>query len=146
MPPPQVKCICNGNKMDEEDDKDNDGMRGDGDVEADVASVASNDAIPQHHMSNTNEEEHVSNNTQQGMFIGEEGSMWGSETGEETSGETIRLWVDTSSTAMGARTTSVLKDLEHRNTCVGLAGNNLVLAGNGKLELQATAIQSRFSG
>ena len=46
----------------------------------------------------------------------------------------------------GARTTSVLKDLEHRNACVGLAGNNLELAGNGKPELQATAIRSRFSG
>ena len=54
--------------------------------------------------------------------------------------------VDTSSTAMGARTTSVLKDLEDRNACVGLAGNNLELAGNGKPELQATAIRSRFSG
>ena len=32
--------------------------------------------------------------------------------------------VDTSSTAMDAWTTSVLKDLEHRNACVGLAGNN----------------------
>ena len=47
---------------------------------------------------------------------------------------------------MGARTTSVLKDLEDRNACVGLAGNNLELAGNGKPELQATAIRSRFSG
>ena len=47
---------------------------------------------------------------------------------------------------MGARTTSVFKDLEHRNACVGLAGNNLELAGNGKPELQATAIRSRFSG
>ena len=28
--------------------------------------------------------------------------------------QTIRLWVDTSSAAMGARTTSVLKNLEHR--------------------------------
>ena len=54
--------------------------------------------------------------------------------------------VDTSSTVMGSRTTSVLKDLEHRNACVGLAGNNLQLAGNGKLELQATAIRSIFSG
>ena len=35
--------------------------------------------------------------------------------------ETIRSWVDTSSTAMGARTTSVLKYLEHRNACVGPA-------------------------
>ena len=59
--------------------------------------------------------------------------------------ETIRLWVDTSSTAMGARTTSVLKDLEHLNACVGLAGNNLELAGNGKLELQAAGIYSIFS-
>ena len=33
--------------------------------------------------------------------------------------------VDTSSTVMGAGTTSLLKDLEHRNACVGLAGNNL---------------------
>ena len=33
----------------------------------------------------------------------------------------IRLWVEISSTAMGARTTRVLKDLEHRNACVGLA-------------------------
>ena len=60
--------------------------------------------------------------------------------------ETIRLWVDTSSTAMGAWTTSLLNYLKHRNTCVGLAGNNLELAGNGKPELQATAIRSRFSG
>ena len=58
----------------------------------------------------------------------------------------IRLGVDTSSTVMGARITSVLKDLELRNACVGLAGNNLELAGNGKPELQATAIRSRFSG
>ena len=42
------------------------------------------------------------------------------------------LWVDTSSTAMSAGTTSVLKDLKHRNACVGLASNNLELAGNGK--------------
>ena len=35
------------------------------------------------------------------------------------------LGVDTSSTAMGTRTTSLLKDLVHRNPCVGLAGNNL---------------------
>ena len=48
---------------------------------------------------------------------------------------------DTSSTAMGARTTSVLKDLEHRNVCVGLAGNNLELADNGNPELQPTAIR-----
>ena len=47
---------------------------------------------------------------------------------------------------MGARTTSVLKDLEHSNACVGLAGNNLELAGNGKPDLQATAIHYRFSG
>ena len=47
---------------------------------------------------------------------------------------------------MGARTTSILKDLEHRNACVGLAGNNLKLAGDGKPELQATAIHSIFSG
>ena len=40
----------------------------------------------------------------------------------------------------------VLKDLEHRNACVSLAGNNLELAGNGKPELQATAIRSRLSG
>ena len=40
---------------------------------------------------------------------------------------------------MGARTTSFQKDLEHRNACVGLAGN-------GKPELQATAKRSRFSG
>ena len=60
--------------------------------------------------------------------------------------ETIRLWVDTSSTAMGARTTSLLKDLKHRSTCVGLAGNNLELACNGKPDLQATAMRSRFSG
>ena len=39
--------------------------------------------------------------------------------------------VDTSSTAMGARTTSLLKDLEHRHVCVSLEGNNLELAGNG---------------
>ena len=58
-------------------------------------------------------------------------------------GETIRV-VDTSSTAMSARTTSVLKDLGYR--CVGLAGNNLELAGNGKPKLQARAIRSRFSG
>ena len=59
----------------------------------------------------------------------------------------ILLEVDTSSTAMGARTTSFFKiDLEHRNACVGLAGNNLELAGNGKPELQETAIRSRFSG
>ena len=49
--------------------------------------------------------------------------------------ETIRLWVDTSSIAMGARIKSILKDLEHRNACVCLAGNNLELAGNGKPEL-----------
>ena len=60
--------------------------------------------------------------------------------------ETIRLWVSTSSTAMGARNKSVLKYLEHRNACVGLAGNNSELAGNGKPELQAIAIASRFSG
>ena len=54
--------------------------------------------------------------------------------------------VDTLSTAKGARTTSFLKDLEHRNACVGLAGNNLELAGNGKKELQAIAIGSRFCG
>ena len=47
---------------------------------------------------------------------------------------------------MGARNTSVLKVLEHCNACVGLAGNNPELAGNGKPELQATAIRSRFSG
>ena len=35
------------------------------------------------------------------------------------------LGVDTSSTAMGARTTSVLNDLEYCNACVGLAGNNI---------------------
>ena len=40
------------------------------------------------------------------------------------SAKTSRLWVDTSSTAIGARTTSVLKYLEHRNTCVGLAVQN----------------------
>ena len=56
------------------------------------------------------------------------------------------MWVDTSSTAMGVRTTSVLKDLEHRNACVGLAGNNLELADNGNPELQATAIRFRFTG
>ena len=56
------------------------------------------------------------------------------------------LGVDTSSTAMGARITSVLKNLEHRNACVGLAVNNLELSGNGKSELQATPIRSRFSG
>ena len=56
------------------------------------------------------------------------------------------MGVDTSSTAILPRTTSVLKYLEHRNACVGLAGNNLELAGNGKPELQATAIRSRFSG
>ena len=33
--------------------------------------------------------------------------------------------VDTLSRAVGARTTRVLTDLEHRNACVGLAGNNL---------------------
>ena len=60
--------------------------------------------------------------------------------------ETIRLWVGTSTTAMGARTTSLFKYLENRNACVGLAGNNLKLSGNGKPELQATAIRSRFSG
>ena len=53
------------------------------------------------------------------------------------------LGVDTSRTAMQART---LKDLEHCNACVGLAVNVLDLAGNGKPELQATAIRSRFSG
>ena len=58
--------------------------------------------------------------------------------------ETNRLWVDTSSTAMGARATSFLRDLEHHNACVGLAGDNLELSGNGKPELQATAIRSRF--
>ena len=56
------------------------------------------------------------------------------------------MGVDTPSTVMGARTTSFLKDLEHRNACVGLAGNNLELAGNGKPELQAISIRSRFSG
>ena len=45
---------------------------------------------------------------------------------------------------MGARTTSYLTDLEHRNACVGLAGNNLELAGNGKPELQVTAIHVFF--
>ena len=30
------------------------------------------------------------------------------------------------------RLPSVLNDLEHRGACVGLAGNNLELAGNGK--------------
>ena len=54
--------------------------------------------------------------------------------------------VDTSSTAMGVRTTSVLKDLEHRNAYVGLVVNNLELAGNEKPKLQATAICSRFNG
>ena len=53
---------------------------------------------------------------------------------------------DTSSTAIGAWTTSVFKDLEHGNACVGLAGNNIELAGKGKPELQATALRSRFSG
>ena len=53
---------------------------------------------------------------------------------------------DTSSTAIGARTTSFSKDVEHRIACVGLAGNNLELATNGKPELQATPIRSRFSG
>ena len=48
--------------------------------------------------------------------------------------------------AMGARATSFLKDLEHRNACVGLAGYNLELVGNGKPELQATAKRSRFAG
>ena len=47
---------------------------------------------------------------------------------------------------MGARTTSFIKYLEHRNARVGLAGNNLELSGNGKPELQATAIRSKFSG
>ena len=56
-----------------------------------------------------------------------------------------RLGVGTSSIAMAARTTSVLKDLEHRNACVGLAGNNLELAGNGKQEPQETSIRSIFS-
>ena len=60
--------------------------------------------------------------------------------------ETIRLWPDTLSTVMGTRSTSVLNDLVHRNACVGLAGNKLELAGNGKPELEATAIRSRFSG
>ena len=60
--------------------------------------------------------------------------------------ETIRLWDGTLSTAMCARITNVYKDLEHRNACVGLAGNNLELAGNGKPELQATAIRYRFTG
>ena len=41
---------------------------------------------------------------------------------------------------MGARTTSDIKDLEHGNAYVGLAANNLELAGNGKSELQASAI------
>ena len=41
--------------------------------------------------------------------------------------------------------TSVYKYLEHRNACVGLAGNNLELACNGKPELQATAIPSRLA-
>ena len=40
-----------------------------------------------------------------------------------------------SSTAMGARDTSVWKDLEHLNACVGLAGNNQELTANGKPEL-----------
>ena len=39
--------------------------------------------------------------------------------------------MDIVSPYMGGRTTSVLKDLEHRNACVGLAGNNLELADNG---------------
>ena len=56
------------------------------------------------------------------------------------------LWTWFRHTVIGARTTSVLKDLEHRNACVGLADNNLELAGNGNPELQATAIRSRFSG
>ena len=34
----------------------------------------------------------------------------------------------------------------HRNSFVGLAGNNLELSGNVKPEMQATAIRSRFSG
>ena len=38
------------------------------------------------------------------------------------------------------------KHVEHRNACVGLASNNPELAGNGKPELQATAIRSRFNG
>ena len=46
---------------------------------------------------------------------------------------------------MDAWTASVSKDLEHRNAYVGLAGNNLELAGNGKPELQAIAIHSIFS-
>ena len=36
---------------------------------------------------------------------------------------------------MGAQTASVLKDLELRNACVGLAGNKLELAGNGTTDL-----------
>ena len=59
--------------------------------------------------------------------------------------ETNRLWVGTSSTAMGAPTTSVSKYLEHRNACVGLAGNNMELAGSGRPELKATAIREFFA-
>ena len=65
--------------------------------------------------------------------------MWGSLAAALTSTAAgAAMWVYTSSTAMEARTTSVLNNLEHRNACVGLAGNNLDLAGNGKPELQAT--------
>ena len=49
--------------------------------------------------------------------------------------------VDTLSTAMGTQTTIVSKYLEHRNACAGLADNNPELAGNGKPELEATAIR-----
>ena len=47
---------------------------------------------------------------------------------------------------MDAQTTRVLKDLEHRNPCVGLAGNYLKLLGKEKPELQATAIRSKLRG
>jgi hypothetical protein len=45
---------------------------------------------------------------------------------------------------MPTRTPSILKDLEHRNACVGHTGKDKSRTGNGKPELQATAIRSRF--
>ena len=60
--------------------------------------------------------------------------------------ETPIFGVNISIKAMGARTNIFLKDLEHRNACVGHTGKNLELPGNAKPKLQATAKRSRFSG
>ena len=54
--------------------------------------------------------------------------------------------VDTSSLSIVAQTTRVLKYLEHRNPCVGLAGKDLELLGKEKPELQATVIRSKLRG